>query len=128
MLLGGSGDDTFVVDAHQLVDHHMGDNVHIDSYNESAGILADAADTDDYTLSETMQSGIDGGSGDDTLQIAADNDVSIELGEGDYEDATGAISNIENIDLTHGDGDVDLGLSLDDVGNYRRQQRIDNPW
>ena len=124
VLLGGSGDDTFVVDAHQLVDHHMGENVHIDSYDESAGILANAADTDDYTLSETMQSGMDGGSGDDTLQIAADNDVSIELGEGNYEDAVSAISNIENIDLTHGDGDVDLGLSLDDVVNLTDDNNV----
>lgn len=124
VLLGGSGDDTFVVDAHQLVNHHMGQNVHIDSYDESVGILADAADTDDYTLSETMQSGMDGGSGDDTLQIAADNDVSIELGEGDYEDAVSAISNIENIDLTHGDGDIDLGLSLDDVVNLTDDNNV----
>ena len=124
VLLGGSGDDTFVIDAHQLVNHHMGETVHIDSYDESAGILANAADTDDYTLSETMQSGMDGGSGDDTLRIEADNDVSIELGEGDYEDAISAIDNIENIDLTHGDGDVNLGLSLDDVVNLTDENNV----
>ena len=124
VLLGGSGDDTFIVDAHQLVNHHMGETVHIDSYDESAGILANAADTDDYTLSETMQSGMDGGSGDDTLRIDSDNDVSIELGEGDYEDAISAIDNIENIDLTHGDGDVNLGLSLDDVVNLTDENNV----
>ena len=30
-----------------------------------------------------MQSDMDGGSGDDTLRIDADNDVSIEMGTGD---------------------------------------------
>ena len=124
VLMGGGGDDTFVVDAHQLVNHHMGETVHIDSYDESAGILANAADTDDYTLSETMQSGMDGGSGDDTLRIDSDNDVSIELGVGDYEDAISAIDNIENIDLTHGDGDVNLGLILDDVVNLTDENNV----
>jgi hypothetical protein len=124
VLLSGSGDDTFVIDAHQLFNHHMGETVHIDSFDESAGILANAADTDDYTLSGTMQSGMDGGSGDDTLRVEADNDVSITLGEGNYEDASSAINNIENIDLTHGDGDVNLGLGLDDVVNLTDENNV----
>ena len=62
-----------------------------------------------------MRSGIDGGSGDDTLQIVADEDVTIDLGRGDFRELGDAVDNVEAINLRQGDGDTTLRLDLDDV-------------
>ena len=114
---GGSGDDTIQIDLDQMVDRKMDDSIDVDGYDATAAAAANAADGNEIDLSDVNRSGIEGGSGYDTLEINDTGNTSIEVGEDNYEDMVGAINDIEAIDLSGGTGGLELGLDIDDVIN-----------
>jgi hypothetical protein len=115
ILLGGAGDDTFIINADALTDGVLDQKVKIGDLSQDVQDAIAANDSDGVEISSKMRSGIDGGSGNDTLRIVADEDVTIDLGSGDFRELSGAVDNIEAIDLRQGDGDITLRLDLDDV-------------
>jgi Ca2+-binding RTX toxin-like protein len=115
ILLGGSGDDTFIVEADALTANVLDKNITIGELSDRVEDAIDANDSDEPEIDETMRSGIDGGSGEDTLRIVADEDIVIDIGGGDFSRFADAIDNIEAIDLRQGAGNISLRLDLDDV-------------
>ncbi len=113
-LFGGSGDDVIQVSARDLRDDRIGRDIDTE-LSDDITAAANADDTDQIDFSAPLRSGIDGGSGTDTLHITTDRDVTIAFGEGRYENAIDAIDNIEAIDLSGGEGDIHLALDLEDV-------------
>jgi hypothetical protein len=115
-LLGGSGNDLYIVNADDLTDNDMYRRIDIDDIDDRLTDIIDANDpVDDVTVTGQMRSGIDGGSGMDTLRIVADEDITIDVGRDSFSKLDNAVHNIEAIDLRYGDGDVTLRLDLDDV-------------
>ncbi|PPR24268.1 MAG: hypothetical protein CFH40_00909, partial [Alphaproteobacteria bacterium MarineAlpha10_Bin3] len=115
ILLGGAGDDTFIIEAAALTDNVLGHDITIGDLSQEVEAAIAANNSDGTEIASRMRSGIDGGSGNDTLRIVADEDVTIDLGSGDFGEATGAVDNIEAIDLRQGAGDITLRLDLNDV-------------
>lgn len=117
LMLGGAGDDTFILEASQLGDAVMNQSTYYGATPDAVRDAIDANSSDDVSLSETMNSGIRGGSGYDTLRIVADQDTVIDMTDtdGGFQNMAEGVGGIEALDLTHGSGDVDLVLSIDDV-------------
>ncbi|MDA0664666.1 MAG: hypothetical protein O3B08_17795, partial [Proteobacteria bacterium] len=115
-LYGGSGDDLFIINAAGLTDDVMNRSSGVAGLDGRLSDIIDANDEGEGTIiSNRIKSGIDGGSGNDTLRIVADEDITIDVGRNDFSRFDDAISNIEAIDLRYGDGDVTLRLDLNDV-------------
>jgi len=116
LLLGGSGDDLFVVNASDLTDHDMYSRIHVSGLDDTLTNIIASNDSGESTLpSDHYRSGIDGGSGEDTLQIVADDNITIDVGHDSFRHLDAGVDNIEAIDLRTGDGDVTLKLDLNDV-------------
>ena len=117
LMLGGAGDDTFILEASQLGDAALNQSTYYGATPDAVRDAIDANSSDDVALSETMNSGIRGGSGYDTLRIVADQDTVIDMTDtdGGFQNMAEGVRGIEALDLTHGSGDVDLVLSIDDV-------------
>ncbi|MEQ8602544.1 MAG: FecR domain-containing protein [Marivibrio sp.] len=108
LLLGGAGDDTLEVSGDDL--SGMGGSVDYGDRADALDQAFDANSADGLDGLDGGRSGIDGGSGYDTLKLAgAPSDGSI-----DGEDVE-AVTNIEALDVSEAEGVVDVNLSLDDV-------------
>jgi len=116
VLLGGSGDDLFIMDVDDLTNESMHQKVDIKGADDRLLDIIDANDAgEDTDITSQMRSGVDGGSGHDTLRITTDEDVTIDVGRDDFKKFDEGVDNIEAIDLRYGEGDVTLRLDLDDV-------------
>ena len=108
LLLGGAGDDTIEVSGDDL--SGMGGSVDYGDRSAALDEALDANSVDGIDGIDGGRSGIDGGSGYDTLKVAgAPSDGSIDSDDVD------AVANIEALDISDAEGTVDVNLSLDDI-------------
>jgi len=97
----------------EINDDDFGDDVELSVPDQ---ILAELSEEDAavFDESEVVSSGVDGGSGYDTLHVKSLSDDPDEAFTFDHDSAQG-ISNIETLDFSDEAGDVSVNLSIDDV-------------
>ncbi|MFC6857601.1 FecR domain-containing protein [Marivibrio halodurans] len=108
LLLGGAGDDVMEVSGDDL--SAMGGQTDFGARHDSVDQALDANSTDGIEGLDRGRSGLDGGSGRDTLKVTnGPTDGSI-----DSEDVTG-VENIEALDIVNTGGQTNVNLSLEDI-------------
>ncbi|WP_115935454.1 VCBS domain-containing protein [Aestuariispira insulae] len=111
LMFGGDGDDTFIMKAEDLNSEEWGSSQEYDREVAEALAEAGAFDPGETSLSDFQKSGLDGGDGIDTLRVISEGGDPVSLDH----DSLSAVHNVEILDLSGVEGDVNASLTLEDV-------------